>query len=137
MGRVAERLSELRRYLDHLRRLRGQGITEEALRRDLSVRNDVLHSLLMVAQMVIDVAAELSVSAGLTFSDYREAVDNLRRLGFPEGLVDQLVRLPGFRNVVVHAYLKVDEALVLRALKELGPVEEFVASVAGRLGEQT
>ena len=137
MGRVAERLSELRRYLDHLRRLRGQGITEEALRRDLSVRNDVLHSLLMVAQMVIDVAAELSVSAGLIFSDYREAVDNLRRLGFPEGLVDQLVRLPGFRNVVVHAYLKVDEALVLRALEELGPVEEFVASVAGRLGEQT
>jgi uncharacterized protein YutE (UPF0331/DUF86 family) len=51
--------------------------------------------------------------------------------------VDELVRLPGFRNVVVHASLKVDEALVLRALEELGPVEEFVASVAGRLGEQT
>jgi uncharacterized protein YutE (UPF0331/DUF86 family) len=70
-------------------------------------------------------------------SELRRYLDHLRRLGFPEGLVDQLVRLPGFRNVVVHAYLKVDEALVLRALEELGPVEEFVASVAGRLGEQT
>lgn len=92
----------------------------------------MLHSLLMVAQMVIHVAGELSSSAGLAFADYRQAVENLRELGFPEPLVAQLVRLPGFRNVVVHGYLRVDEELVLRALGELEPVEEFLALVARR-----
>lgn len=88
-------------------------------------------------QMVIDVAGELSGSAGLAFADYPEAVENLRELGFPEPLVEQRARLPGFRNVVVHGYLRVDEERVLRALDELKPVEEFLASAAGRLGEQT
>lgn len=132
MSPLAERLAELRRYLDHLRRLRARGVRAEDLRQDLSLRNDVLHSLLMVAQMVIDVAGELSSSAGLAFADYRQAVENLRELGFPEPLVAQLARLPGFRNVVVHGYLRVDEELVLRALGELEPVEEFLALVARR-----
>lgn len=134
MSLLAQRLSELRKYLDHLQRLRARGIRVGDLRQDLSLRNDVLHSLLMVAQMVIDVAGELSVSAGLAFADYREAVENLRELGFPDPLVEQLARLPGFRNVVVHGYLRVDEERVLRALDELEPVEEFLALVARRAG---
>lgn len=134
MSLLAQRLSELRKYLDHLHRLRARGIRAGDLRQDLSLRNDVLHSLLMVAQMVIDVAGELSVSAGLAFADYREAVENLRELGFPKPLVEQLARLPGFRNVVVRGYLRVDEERVLRALDELEPVEEFLALVARRAG---
>ncbi len=133
MSRLAQRLSELRRYLDHLRQLRARPISPEALRSDLSLRNDVVHSLLMVAQMVIDIAGELSASHALSFSDYREAVENLRQLGFPDSLVDRLARLPGFRNVVVHGYLRLDEERVLGALGELEPVEEFLSLVVGRL----
>jgi uncharacterized protein YutE (UPF0331/DUF86 family) len=133
MSFLSERLSELRRYLEHLRRLQGRGISVDDLKRDLSLRNDVMHSLLMVAQMVIDIAAELSTSAGLPFSDYRGAVENLRALDFPMELVDQLARLPGFHNVVIHGYLRLDEARVLRALAELEPVERFVALVADRM----
>lgn len=133
MSRLAQRLSELRRYLDHLRRLRARPISPEALRSDLSLRNDVVHSLLMVARMVVDIAGELSASHALSFSDYREAVENLRRLGSPGSLVDRLARLPGLRNVVVPGYLRLDEERVLAALGELEPVEEFLALVAGRL----
>lgn len=89
----------------------------------------------MVAQVVIDVAGELSASHGLAFSDYRAAVENLRQVGFPDALVDRLARLPGFPNVVVHGYLRLDEEQVVRALEGLEPVEEFVALVARRLGE--
>lgn len=101
MSRLAQRLSELRQYLDHLRRLRARPISPEALRSDLSLRNDVVHSLL-VARTVVDIAGELSASHALSFSDYREAVENLRQLGFPGSLVDRLARLPNFLSVVLH-----------------------------------
>ncbi|MDR5708694.1 MAG: DUF86 domain-containing protein [Armatimonadota bacterium] len=134
MSFLAERISQLRIYLQHLRNLRARGIQTVDLEQNLSLRNDVVHSLLMVAQMVIDVAGELSASAGLTFPDYRGAVENLRRLHFPSDLVDQLALLPGFRNVVVHGYLRLDPSRVLQALETLEPVERFVALVAERYG---
>jgi uncharacterized protein YutE (UPF0331/DUF86 family) len=45
-------------------------------------------------------------------------------------LVERLVRLPGFRNVIVHEYADVDYARVLKALDELEPVERFARAVA-------
>ncbi len=134
MSFLAERVSQLRVYVKHLQALRARGIRPADLEENLSLRNDVVHSLLMVAQMVIDVAGELSASAGLAFSDYRGAVENLRHLHFPPDLVNELALLPGFRNVVVHGYLRLDPGRVLEALQNLEPVERFVAMVAERYG---
>ena len=129
-----ERLAMLRRHLDHLRALRprvtGPGVLEE----DLSLHNDVLFSLLTVAQLVIDIAGSLTASEGHPFEDYTEAVRNLKRLeGFPGEMVDRLARLPGFRNILVHDYVELDFDLVIQALHELEPVEDFVRRVATRL----
>jgi hypothetical protein len=74
MSPVVERLVELRRHLDHLRRLLPRVESAAALRENLSLHNDVLFSLLVVSQLVIDVAAELSARRGLRFEDYRQAV---------------------------------------------------------------
>jgi hypothetical protein len=52
MSFLAERLSELRRHLHHLRELRPRVVGPEALARDLSLHNDVLFSLLTVCQLV-------------------------------------------------------------------------------------
>jgi hypothetical protein len=60
MTYLVERLSELRRHLDHLRELVPQVGDRAALERNLSLHNDVLFSLLMVSQLVIDIAGELS-----------------------------------------------------------------------------
>ena len=57
---LVERLAQLRRHIDHLRDLRPRVVDRAALERDLSLHNDVMFSLLMVAQLVIDVAGELS-----------------------------------------------------------------------------
>ena len=70
MSPLVERLAELRRHLDHLRALRPRVWGPEALRRDLSLHNDVLFSLLTVCQLVIDVAAELAARRGERFEDY-------------------------------------------------------------------
>ena len=130
MTYLVERLAELRRHLEHLRVLRPRVTDAEALERDLSLHNDVLFSLLTVCQVVIDVAGELSSRRGERFEDYTEAVRNLARdPRFPPDVVRELVRLPGFRNVLVHEYVALDMARVMEALNRLEPVERFAAVV--------
>lgn len=128
---LVERLTELRRHLDHLREIRPRVVGPESLMRDLSLHNDVLFSLLTIAQLVIDIAGELSARRGLRFGDYTEAVRNLAAFDeFSPALVEQLARLPGFRNILVHEYIALDYGLVMSALDGLAPIEEFARSAA-------
>ena len=130
MSPVVERLTELRRHLDHLRDLRPRVTSSEDLRRDLSLHNDVLFSLLTVCQLVIDIASELSARHGLRFGDYTEAVRNLSALAeIPPAVARTLEKLPGFRNVVIHEYVTLDLRHAIAALDQLGPVEEFLEIV--------
>jgi uncharacterized protein YutE (UPF0331/DUF86 family) len=126
MTYLIERLAELHRHLDHLRRLRPTVPDADALERDLSLHNDVLFSLLTVCQLVIDIAGELSARRGYRFEDYTQAVRNLSKdERFPIELVRELERLPGFRNVLVHDYVGLDLDRVIEALDHLEPVERF------------
>ncbi|MDH3525132.1 MAG: DUF86 domain-containing protein [Acidobacteriota bacterium] len=128
---LVERLASLRRYLDHLGELRPRVDSVAALRRDLSLHNDVLFSLLSVCQLVIDIAGELSTRRGLGFDDYTQAVRNLTAWeGIPGSVVEELERLPGFRNVLIHEYVALDLERVLDALDRLAPIEEFARAVA-------
>ena len=78
MTYLVERLVELRRHLAHLREIAPRVGSRADLDRDLSLHNDVLYSLLMVAQLVIDIAGELSARRGDRFEDYTEAVRTSR-----------------------------------------------------------
>jgi uncharacterized protein YutE (UPF0331/DUF86 family) len=103
-----------------------------AEQRDLSLHKDVMFSLLMVAQLVIDVAGELSARRGDRFEDYTEAVRNLARdQRFPLDLVRELERVPGFRNIVIHEYVALDLDRVVEAIRHLEPIEQFIGVVAG------
>jgi uncharacterized protein YutE (UPF0331/DUF86 family) len=132
MTYLLERLAELRRHLDHLREIRPRVTGSAALEIDLSLHNDVLYSLLTVAQIVIDVAGELSAREGHRFEDYTTAVRNLTKLGFPADVVAELALLPGFRNVLVHEYVGVDYDIVLRALDNLVPIDTFLRMAVER-----
>lgn len=127
---LVERLADLRLYLDHLRKLRPRVASAEDLRRDLSLRNDVLYSLLSICQLVIDIAGELSARKGLRFDDYAGAVRNLSVYDeLPREIVKELERLPGFRNVLIHEYVALDLERAIEALDRLAPIEEFVHAV--------
>ena len=127
MTYLVERLAELRRHLDHLRALRPRIRGHEDLERDLSLHNDVLFSLLTVAQLVVDIAGELSARRGDRFEDYTQAIRNLARdERFPPELVRALEPLPGFRNIVIHEYVAVDMRRVVEAMDKLEPVDRFV-----------
>ncbi len=130
MTYLVERLSELRRHLDHLREIRPRVTHREALVQDLSLHNDVLFSLLTACQLVIDVAGDLAARRGDRFEDYTEAVRSLGRdARFSPELVRKLERLPGFRNVVIHEYVALDLDRVVDALDDLAPVEQFLEVV--------
>lgn len=132
MSFLVERLAELKRHLEHLRKLAPKVTAKQDLMRDLSLHNDVLFSLLTVCQLLIDVAGQLAADRGLRFDDYTEAVMNLAVYDeFSDELVEELKPLPGFRNVVLHEYVHLDLDRVVDALRRLEPLEEF----AGRLGE--
>ena len=132
MTYLVERLAELSRHLAHLRELRPRIGGRESLERDLSLHNDVLFSLLTVCQLVIDLAGELSARRGDRFEDYTQAVRNLARdPRFAADLVRRLEPVPGFRNVLVHGYVRLDLDRVVEALDDLGPIEEFLGIVKG------
>lgn len=130
MSPILDRLAQLRLYLDHLREIRPRVTGPEALNSNLTLRNDVLRSLQIVCQAVIDIASELSARQRLRFQDYTEAVRNLAAIpGFSPDLVQALEKLPGFRNVLVHEYVTLDHARVIAALDHLDSVTEFAEIV--------
>ena len=131
MTYLIERLVELRRYVDHARKLQPRVPNRFVLEQDLSLHNDVLFTLLSICQLVIDIAGELSARRGDRFEDYTQAVRNLARdPRFPPGLVGSLERIPGFRNVIVHEYVELDLDRVVSALDDLGPIEQLLAIAA-------
>jgi len=133
---LQERLGELRTHLDHLYTLQRRVTSPEALRADLGLHNDVRFALLTVAQLVIDIAAELSVRRDLPFSDYSEAIRNLAALEEMDAeLVDALALLPGFRNALLHPHVALDAEQVVEHLHELQPVEELMVLVARHVDE--
>lgn len=130
MTYLVERLAELRRHVDHLREIGPRVTNRVAIERDLSLHNDVLFSLLMVAQLVVDLAGELSARRGDRFEDYTGAIRNLARdTRFPADLVQELERVPGFRNVVIHEYVALDLDRVVDALQRLDPIDRFISIV--------
>jgi len=128
------RLADLRTHLDHLYMLQPRVFAVEVLKENLSLYNDVRFALLTVAQLVIDISAELSVRRSLSFSDYSEAIRNLAALEEVDGdLVDALALLPGFRNALLHPHVALEPEQVLDHLHNLRPVEELLVLVARHL----
>jgi len=137
MTYIVERLAELRRHVDHLLELRPRVSDREVLERNLSLHNDVLFSLLMACQLVIDIAGDLAARRGDRFEDYTEAVRSLARdERFSTEMVRELERMPGFRNVLIHEYVALDLDRAIEALDRLEIVQAFLRTVARLVEEQ-
>jgi uncharacterized protein YutE (UPF0331/DUF86 family) len=92
----------------------------------------VLH-LWQATQIVIDLAVSAAVASGLgTPQSYADAFRRLERARVIETpLADRLVRAAGFRNVVAHAYERLDMSRVHDAARTgATDLRAFVAVVA-------
>lgn len=126
IGAIREALSNLSRHA---------GCTAAQMRTDADLRWAVERGLQLCAQNVLDIATHIAAAAGMDSPDYSSAIDRLGELGvLPAEFAANLRPIGGFRNVLVHAYLKVDLEIVERMLMAgLEQFETFARHVEGYL----
>lgn len=113
-----------------------QGRSLEELVSDPEERWIVERGLQLCAQNSIDVATHIVVTTGRDVPDYAAAIDRLAEMGIlPQDFAARFRGVAGFRNVLVHAYLEVDVALLHRLLNEhLDDFPAFAGHVRSYLG---
>ncbi|MGH3980565.1 MAG: type VII toxin-antitoxin system HepT family RNase toxin [Pseudonocardiaceae bacterium] len=105
---LAERAAAVGRHLDRVaRHLPGD---PAELRPDEAATDTVILHLWQAVQVVIDMAVSTCVQLGLasppTYADAFRRLANARVI--PQELAERLARAAGFRNLVVHAYGRLD-----------------------------
>ena len=109
---------------------------DEVRRADDVWLRGVKYTFVTAIEGCVDVAQHLAASeswgAPATNAD---AVRLLGRHGLVEpGLAERLARAVGFRNVLVHDYVEVDDRIVLARLDDHADLDAFVAAVLRWLG---
>ncbi len=102
-----------------------QGRSPALLESDPEERWIVERGLQLCTQNALDAATHLAASAGRDVPDYAAAIDRLAELSvLPAEFAARFRAVAGFRNVVVHDYLKIDLAVIHRLLNER--LDDFV-----------
>ena len=113
---ISERLKEMDTVLEELSLYRDK--SPQDLRASLSLRWTVERGLIALTNLVFDVADHvLSGHFGVYSDTYEETLEQLRDKGvISKDLYRRIKGLGGFRNILVHDYLKVDLAEIQRNL---------------------
>jgi uncharacterized protein YutE (UPF0331/DUF86 family) len=131
---LGEKTAAIERHLERVRQRLPEDAEELYPMTDAS--DIVILHLWQAVQSVIDLAASACLHFHLgTPQNYGEAFQRLADAGFLEPeLAGRLTQAVGFRNVVAHAYDKLDMDQVYLAARE-GPADlrEFLAALAERI----
>jgi uncharacterized protein YutE (UPF0331/DUF86 family) len=122
----------LRSISDDLTVLRAEASADPGRRADPLWLRGVKYTFVTAIEGGVDVAQHVCASQG--WGPPRDNGDAIRLLGahgvLSADLADRLRRAVGFRNVLVHDYVEVDDDIVLKRLVNLTDLEDFVAAVA-------
>ena len=125
----------LRAVRDDLAVLRSEASADPGRRADSLWLRGVKYTFVTAIEACVDVAQHMCASEG--WGPPRDNGDAIRLLGahgvLGTDLADNLRRAVGFRNVLVHDYVEVDDDIVVARLANLSDLEDFVAAVAGWL----
>ena len=95
-------------------------------------RRGVKYTFVTAIEACLDIAQHVCASEG--WGPPADNADALRLLGDHGVITDALAvsmrRAVGFRNVLVHEYVRVDDAVVDARLEDLSDLEAFVRSVS-------
>jgi uncharacterized protein YutE (UPF0331/DUF86 family) len=133
--RVVRLLQRIGRDLERLReRAR---LDRSALREDFDRLSAVKYLFVTAIEGCIDVAQHLCASERWTRPETNaDAVRELGRRGVvAQEVADLVARAVGFRNVLVHGYAEVDDALVLAQLDRVDALTRYVEEVGRWLEE--
>jgi uncharacterized protein YutE (UPF0331/DUF86 family) len=126
----------LRSVADDLSVLDREALASPERRSDPLWLSGVKYQFITAIEACIDIAQHMCASEGWGPPDTNaDAIRLLSRHGVVDAaLADQLRSAVGFRNVLVHDYVDVDDSVVERRLDDLSDLRSFVAGVAGWLG---
>ncbi|HEX7408045.1 MAG TPA: DUF86 domain-containing protein [Candidatus Binatia bacterium] len=113
-----------------------QTIPRSAFDSELSNQWMVEHGLQLAIECVLDISSHLVAGEQLgTPESYRQVIELLGEGGIlPAEFVNRVRGMPGFRNILVHDYLRVDTAVVWDLLQR-GPAQfrEFIRHIAAHI----
>ncbi len=122
----------LRSISDDLTVLRAEASAAPQRRADPLWLRGVKYTFVTAIEAGVDVAQHVCASKG--WGPPRDNGDAVRLLGahgvLSAELADRLRRAVGFRNVLVHDYIEVDDGIVLDRLANLTDLDDFIAAVA-------
>lgn len=122
----------LRSITDDVSVLKGESGADKNRRDDPIWLRGIKYTFVTAIEACVDVAQHICATEGWgPPADNGDAVRLLGEHGVctPE-LARSIRRAVGFRNVLVHDYIQVDDDIVIGRLGALGDLEDFVAQVA-------
>lgn len=121
----------LRSVTDDISFLESEARADAQRRSDPVWLRGVKYAFVTAVEACIDVAQHICSSQG--WGPPADNGDAMRLLGehrvIPAELSRRMRLAVGFRNVLVHEYVDVDDAVVLRRLSDLADLQEFVRAV--------
>jgi uncharacterized protein YutE (UPF0331/DUF86 family) len=122
----------LRSVTDDISVLKGESEAGEDRREDRMWLRGVKYTFVTAIEACVDVAQHICATEG--WGPPTDNGDAVRLLGDHGVCTPELARsirqAVGFRNVLVHDYIKVNDDIVRDRLKALGDLEDFVSQVA-------
>jgi uncharacterized protein YutE (UPF0331/DUF86 family) len=125
----------LRAISDDLAVLRREAGADELRRRDPIWLRGIKYTFVTALEACIDVAQHVCSSEGWgPPADNGEAMLLLGEHGvLSPALASSMRRAVGFRNVLVHDYVRVDDGVVLMRLEDVSDLDAFLTSVGSLL----
>lgn len=128
-GRV---LRLLRGMTEDIAVLRREAAADDARRCDPIWLRGVKYTFITAIEAAVDVAQHICAAEG--WGPPADNGDAVRLLGdhrvLEPDLAASMRQAVGFRNVLVHEYVKVDDSVVVSRLAELGDLDRFVLQAA-------
>lgn len=127
---IRRRIAELEVYQIQIGEY--QGLTAEEYRREWKIQRIVDRTFQLMIECCLDIANHIIADRRLRVpATYAEAFEILEEAGcLSAELREAMVRMSGFRNILVHEYLRTDPAIVVAALRDrLGDFSAFAAAI--------
>ncbi len=113
-------------------------VLPENVKDNIFLMDALFYRLQVSIDAAIDIIAMLSKDLGITVKDDYSNIDELENLYiFPGDFLNEIRRLNGLRNVLVHRYNKIEEELIVSERDHFVEVlKEFIKIVEKLINEQ-
>jgi uncharacterized protein YutE (UPF0331/DUF86 family) len=129
---VTQRLRLLSECLDELGLFQNEAVSLRVYRDDVRLRRAVERDLQVATEICLDIGRRIIALEGLRYAEDNQDVFRILAAEqiVSQQLLEPLLSMARFRNLVVHDYAKIDDEIVYGILKKrLGDFDAFAEAV--------